>query len=52
MTAVEPSQRFISKLKVWAQAGQIFEYYHQSLNEKQKKADSRTNLSPPTQDGM
>jgi glucosyl-dolichyl phosphate glucuronosyltransferase len=52
MIAVEPSQRFISKLKVWAQAGQIFEYYHQSLNEKGKQTDSRTNLSPPTEDGM
>jgi glucosyl-dolichyl phosphate glucuronosyltransferase len=52
MIAVEPSQRFISKLKVWAQAGQIFEYYHQSLNEKGKKTDSRADLSPPTADGM
>lgn len=51
MIAIDPSQRFISKLKVWAHAGQIFEYYQQSLDEKGKMSDSRTTLSPPKEDG-
>src|SRR6267143_2548611 len=34
--AVEPSQRFICKLKVWACAGQGFESCHQWLNAKKK----------------
>jgi glycosyltransferase involved in cell wall biosynthesis len=50
MFAVEPSQRFICKLKVWSCAGQIFEHYHQSLEEK-NSTEPNGKLSPPAEDG-
>ena len=50
MFVVEPSQRFICKLKVWSCAGQIFEHYHQSLEEK-NSTEPNGKLSPPAEDG-
>ncbi len=49
--AVEPSHRFICKLRVWVSAGQVFEYYHQSLDAKRKKTESNSNFWPPAESG-
>jgi len=46
MVTVEPSQRFICKLKTWACAGQISEHYHQTFKKK-IRAQRSSNLSPP-----
>jgi glycosyltransferase involved in cell wall biosynthesis len=51
MVSIEPSERFIGKLKVCACAGQVFEYSYQSLDGKRKRTESGANLSPPAQDG-
>ena len=50
MFAVEPSRRFICKLKVWSCAGQILEHYHQSLEGK-NRTEPNAKLSPPAKDG-
>jgi len=47
MVALEPSERFIGKLKVWSCAGQIYERYHQSIGREKTETERRTNLSPP-----
>jgi glucosyl-dolichyl phosphate glucuronosyltransferase len=50
MFAVEPSRRFICKLKVWGCAGQISEHYRQSLEGK-NRTEPNAKLSPPAKDG-
>jgi hypothetical protein len=48
---VEPSRRFVSKLKVWACAGEALESYRQSLDAKRKERERKANSSPPTEAG-
>jgi glycosyltransferase involved in cell wall biosynthesis len=45
--AIEPSQRFICKLKVWTCAGQGFEFHHQWLDAKRKGPERNANFWPP-----
>jgi glycosyltransferase involved in cell wall biosynthesis len=42
--AVEPSRRFVCKLKVWCYAGQAFESYSQSLDSKRKVPEHNTDF--------
>ena len=49
--SVEPSQRFICKLKVWSCAGQICEHYHQSLEVENDRTERSAKFSPPANDG-
>jgi len=45
-----PARRFVGKLKVWSCAGQVFECYHQSINDNRNRTDGterNANLSPP-----
>lgn len=51
MVALEPSHRFICKIKVWACAGLIFEHYHSSLLVERNGTRRKASLSPPTEDG-
>jgi glucosyl-dolichyl phosphate glucuronosyltransferase len=48
--AIEPSQRFICKLKVWSCAGQISEHYRQSLEAK-NRTEPDAKLPPPAKHG-
>jgi glycosyltransferase involved in cell wall biosynthesis len=51
MVAVEPSQRFICKLKVWAYAGQGFESHCQWLDARRKRPERDANSWPPAEGG-
>jgi GT2 family glycosyltransferase len=44
MIAIEPSHRFVCKLKVWACAGQAFEFFQQRLDAKRKGPDRNSEL--------
>jgi glycosyltransferase involved in cell wall biosynthesis len=46
MVNVEPSGRFICKLKVWSCVGRVFEYYDQSHDAKQERKKNEADLSP------
>jgi glycosyltransferase involved in cell wall biosynthesis len=45
--SVDPRQRFICKLKAWASAGQIYEFYYRWLDAKRKGPDRNSNFPPP-----
>jgi GT2 family glycosyltransferase len=51
MVSVEPSHRFVSKLKVWCCAGQAFEFFHQRLDAKRKEPGRNANPWPPAEAG-
>jgi glycosyltransferase involved in cell wall biosynthesis len=51
MFAFESTERFICKLKVWACAGQVSEYFHQSLEGESDKTERSAKLAPPANDG-
>jgi len=46
MVTVEPSRRFICKLKVWTYVGQGFESYNQSFDAKRKKPECKADSQP------
>lgn len=49
--AVEPSQRFICKLKLWCCAGLAFESHRQWLDAKRNGPERHANFLPPAQRG-
>jgi glycosyltransferase involved in cell wall biosynthesis len=47
LISANPRQRFICKLKTWACAGQIYEFYRQWFDEKRKGPEPNSDFRPP-----